>query len=88
VLLLQILEQIPERAALSRRIANEDDRGSGLELLRNALEELVGFRNALTAVVGFFAMLEVATKSVRIVRLELAARLNRAVRSGRKKSAP
>ena len=46
-------------------------------MLRDTVVELIGFGNALTVVVGFFAVLEVAEEPVWILGFEMPALLNR-----------
>jgi hypothetical protein len=70
VVFVEIAEQIPYCTALTGGIANEDDRRRARKAVRDALVKLVSLGDALSLVVRFLAVLQVAMKAVWICWFE------------------
>jgi hypothetical protein len=87
VLGFEIVEEVVHCTAFPSGITDEKDRRRTDEALRDALVELVGLGNALTAIVCFLAVLEVTLESVRVARFKRLAFLESGSRTLRLKEA-
>lgn len=83
VLLFKIYQEVPDCAAFAGGVADENDRRGVLEPLRDTIVELLGFGDALTSVVGFLSVFEVAEKAVWIFGFEMRPLLETTGRTGR-----